>query len=881
MKQKKNTNVENSNIVKTEIQKSEPKGKHLWVFKITAILLPILFLFILEILLRVFDYGYNPHFFIKRNVNGKVIYTENRKYTQRFFPESIARAPHFTEVPEEKSKNTYRIFVLGSSAALGDPQPTYSFGSILKILLKDQYPNINFEVINAAVTSINSHVVYDIAKDCSKLQPDLFIVYTGNNEVVGPYGAGTIFSPLSSNLSIIKLNMFAKSLRLGQLIQNLIKKVHPQKTDEMTEWKGMEMFLDKQVKASDPKLNLVYKHYKKNLQDIIKLAEKNDTNIILSTVGTNLKNCAPFSSLHKDKLSSDTLKKWDNLYNEGLSFQKKNNFKEAISSYKKAIEIDDEHADLYFNLAECNYKINDFVSAKENFIKARDLDTLRFRADTEINNVIKKTASEIKYKNFGFLDFIKPLENNSINTIPDEKLLIDHVHYNFEGNYLLAKEMLPKVNELLPANIKSDNNKNTILTEKECEDLLAYTVSDQLLIYDDMQKRFKLPPFTNQSNHTELVNNMSLKIKELSAIVNKPEIIEQGKNQYLKALKYDDSNTWLRVQYASFLKSYKQPTSETLEQFNIIFERWPFSDETAANIGMIYTETGEYEKAEKYLKEALKINPNHESACYYLATVYAKTNRSEEAVNELYDFLKINPKSDVAENALGNLLLTIGGNRIDEGIKHFQRALEINPNNFNAPYNLGITYQQKGDIEKSIQYFQKSLEINPQLINSHINLATIYIKQNDIDKAIFHYEEIAKIDPNFKDIEDRIGNLYYVKKDIENSLIHLKKALEYQPNSPVILSKLAWIYATSKDDKYRNGYKALELATNANDQTQGKSPQILEILAAAYAEIGQFDQALALANRAGKLSIANNQNDLSNKIKQEMKFYINRQPYRE
>ena len=82
-------------------------------------------------------------------------------------------------------------------------------------MLRRKYPGINFEVINTAMPAINSHVALEIAKDCAKHKGDLFLVYLGNNEVIGPYEAGTVFAPLRSSLSFIHFDKALKSIRSG------------------------------------------------------------------------------------------------------------------------------------------------------------------------------------------------------------------------------------------------------------------------------------------------------------------------------------------------------------------------------------------------------------------------------------------------------------------------------------------------------------------------------------------------------------------------------------------------------------------------------------------------------------------------------------------
>jgi hypothetical protein len=166
-----------------------------WFRILAATLVPALFLVALEILLRLAAYGYPTGFFRKTQIGGRPVYVENAEFGYRFFPKALARIPSPTVLPANKGSNTFRIFILGESAALGDPEPAFGFGRYLEVLLTERFPEAKFEVICASMTAINSHALLPIARDCANHDGDLWIIYMGNNEVVGPLGAGTVIGP--------------------------------------------------------------------------------------------------------------------------------------------------------------------------------------------------------------------------------------------------------------------------------------------------------------------------------------------------------------------------------------------------------------------------------------------------------------------------------------------------------------------------------------------------------------------------------------------------------------------------------------------------------------------------------------------------------------
>ena len=90
--------------------------RKLWLFRVIALLLPVFFLFILEIFLRVFGYGYDPHFFRSLKMDGRDYFINNEKFSYRFFPEQLARWPDPFKLPAVKAPDTIRIFIFGESA---------------------------------------------------------------------------------------------------------------------------------------------------------------------------------------------------------------------------------------------------------------------------------------------------------------------------------------------------------------------------------------------------------------------------------------------------------------------------------------------------------------------------------------------------------------------------------------------------------------------------------------------------------------------------------------------------------------------------------------------------------------------------------------------
>ena len=231
----------------------------------------------------------------------------------------------------KKPERTYRIFLFGESAAYGDPDPSFGMGRFLEALLETRYPDADFEVVCVAITAINSHVILPIARDCAKRDGDMWIIYMGNNEMVGPFGAGTVFGEKAPSLGFVRASLLLKSTRIGQLVGEMISAVGGG-SGQPESWNGIEMFSKNQLRHDDPARLKAYENFRGNLEDIIREGEKAGVPVIVSTVGSNLRDCSPFSSLHSIQLEEEKLPTWDRLFQNGLELEEAGSLKAALEA---------------------------------------------------------------------------------------------------------------------------------------------------------------------------------------------------------------------------------------------------------------------------------------------------------------------------------------------------------------------------------------------------------------------------------------------------------------------------------------------------------------------------------------------------------------------
>jgi tetratricopeptide (TPR) repeat protein len=691
----------------------------LWLFRIiAATVFPVFVLVLLEITLRAAGYGFPPSAFVKCQLKGRTVYCSNNKFGWRFFPPEISRCFDPFVVPADKTDNTYRIFILGESAAWGDPDPSFGFGRHLSVMLRRQYPSVNFEVFTAAMPAINSHAIVQIAKDCARLKPDLFVIYMGNNEVVGPYGAGTIFSSLSKSMFLIRFNVAMKATRVGQLMSRLADITSRAGTKPET-WGGLEMFLGKQIRQDDEKMPYVYSHFSRNLEDIIRCAQKAGAKTIVSTVAVNLKDCPPFASLHRLNLG-EQVKQFDGIYQHGTELEKAGDFNGAIDSYMAAEKIDDTYAELQFRIGRCWWNLGQFDKATEKYARAMELDTLRFRADPSINRIIRKVGEDRESQGIYFVDAADELARQSPHNCPGFELFFDHVHPVFLGNYLLAKTIFGRVEQVLPDKIKAQKTiVSAFLSEDVCARQLAFTVYDCLRVTQtNLEIISKKQPFINQAYHKEAVDLWRQKLERLKSTVSSNSMAE-AIEQYEQAIKLNSTDRYLRQNYFKLIFTDRKYIYIAIEQCRLILEQTPYDYHTLTMLADMESQLGNVDSALEHAVLATRYMPTDSIANQITGTLYQNNGQYQMAQKYIAEVVRLNPKFAHGFANLAWLLIQQG--KIVQAERVYRKGIEANPDDASLHLNLSQLFQQKGQLEEAEKERRKAISLDPNIASLPIS----------------------------------------------------------------------------------------------------------------------------------------------------------------
>ncbi len=520
-----------------------------------AVGMPLLLFGAVEGLLRTTGRTLPVDFLRPGQSRGQNVWTGNPFYGYRFFPPHMARNPPPISLLRPKPPGILRIVVLGESAAMGDPLVEFGAPRMLGKMLNHAGGDTRFEVVNAAMTAINSPVIADIASELPRLQPDVVIVYMGNNEVVGPFGPtprprGRLATRLIPLQVALTRSRAVQSLRLALLA--LAESRRPPRHFEM------DALGQTELRADDPRLDSVYDLYENRLGRILDHARDTGAEVLLCTMAVNLTDCPPFGSRNRDDWTDADQTRWQDAFARGIQAQNEERHPEAVAAFREAAQIDDGHAELAYRLALSLAASGHADEATRWFARARDADTRRFRTDSRINRIIRDTA---RRRNLPLID----AEAFFLEAARDESLFLDHVHFTLEGTHRLAGLWFDALAPRCPDLEKPDFD--------TCRERLFFTPWGELRQVQAMATRFARPPFTAQLDNPRRQEALAAAAQRASDAIAATNLY-WIRTAYERETARDPHDDFLPLQWGSILLT-SQRLAEALPLLTAYMERLP------------------------------------------------------------------------------------------------------------------------------------------------------------------------------------------------------------------------------------------------------------------------------------------------------------------
>lgn len=687
-----------------------------WLVRGTLMLgVPVLLIGAIEIAARLLGIGYDPAFWVA--VPNVTAVATNDSFGRRFFPPGLVRTPAPDMVLTLKPANTRRIFLLGESAAMGFPEPALGLAAMLEHMLRYAQPAVHWEVHNAAMTAINSHVILPIARDCARLSPDMFIVLAGNNEAVGPYGPATVFGQTALPVSLVRVSNYVAATRLGQLLTLLLQRNAPR------EWRGLEMFTEQRLSASDARLAHMYEAFRQNLTAIVRAGTQVGAGVLLVTVPVNLRDCPPFDSAAPG------------------------------------------HAQREFRLARDLLAEGRTEEASTHFRRARDLDTLRFRADTRINDIIREAAPREK---------AQLVDADRSFGLAGNDLFWEHVHLTPMGTFRLAG--------LIAAEL---GVRNTPAFE-EVRQTLPITRWDERNIRSQIAALLQRPPFTAQTGNAERI--AALRVDEdINTIHGDARRIFE----YAVSRRPKDVNLLFR--YACLLREAGDPRASA-DIFGRMIRLIPGRKAWHVSRGAALSDAGLQDAAMVEHNAALAMDADFDLAHFGLGLARARMGDHEQARRHYSDALRLNPwYAEAAYNVAGSLA-ALG--RTQEAQRELERAVAVNPGFSRAHAALAQLHAREGRVDHAIRRYRQAIGGEPRIPEAHYDLALLLARQGRLDEAVAQYEQAIQLRPDFPEALNNLGIALAKRGDTSAAAQAFTRAIALQPSFEAARANLERIRRT-------------------------------------------------------------------------------------
>ena len=586
----------------------------IWLFRIITFSLPLLFFVVLEFGLRLVGYGKSVPLFMANPAASQYLLPTPDVVKRYFADDSLA--PNVTIETnfflKQKPEDGIRVFVQGGSTAAGFP---YGFGAsiagMLDYRLKQSFPSRPVEVVNTALSAVNSYTLLDFTDEIIEQQPDAVLIYAGHNEYLGILGVGSAYTAANSRGATL-LYLKLKELRLFQLMQAIYHSFNQPNEKALKPSRTMmaKVARHKNIPVDSPLFQQGLLQFEQNMSLLLDKYSEAGIPVVLSTIASNLSHQTPFSSNpipqeYRVLLAKPLVELVPSEANELLV---------VAEAYKSA--------DAFYHLGQWYLSHGELGKAQQAFVEARQHDLLRFRAPSEINDIIRRLA---KRSGVQLVDAEAALKREAPNNIIGNTLMMEHLHPTALGYFEIANSFYHHLNE------------SQLLGQFEFE------VGRELARQD-------IPLFAAEQYWGEA------KIAGLKADYpftsepTKPELpkVESWSDQ-LGLAAYKKQKSWLDIALTSQQMAKKDKDWSTfIKASRLLADAMPDDFEYNLQAGTNLIQYKQAAQGIRYLKRATSLEPTSVNAKLALAHAYSQMQKLDATLEELRSVLKIEPRNQTA-----------------------------------------------------------------------------------------------------------------------------------------------------------------------------------------------------------------------------------------
>ena len=359
------------------------------------------------------------------------------------------------------------------------------------------------------------------------------------------------------------------------------------------------------------------------------------------------------------------------------------------------------------------------------------------------------------------------------------------------------------------------------------------------------------------------------------ALARQGRIDEAAKNSglaldnYTEAIELtpDDAETYFNRGTAyEILEQY----DSALNDYTKAIELKPKYVEAYSNRGLAYQHLGRHELALSDFDRAIELRPDYADAYFNRGITYQKLGKYQLALDDYDRAIELKP--DFAKPFFSRGIVYAQLGKYDLALADFLRSIELNPDNANAYCYRGIAYAESGKHDLALADYAQAIKLKPDLALAYYSRGRAHVRLRQFDRALTDYDKAIELQPDYLDAYSNRGITYVQLGRYELSLADFNRAVELNPENPQPYNNLARLLATCPDSQYRDSPLAIAAAQRACELSEWNNFKTLTTLAAAYAQAGQFAEAVKWQTKAVELAPTRAKDHL----RRDLKLYENR-----
>ena len=310
-------------------------------------------------------------------------------------------------------------------------------------------------------------------------------------------------------------------------------------------------------------------------------------------------------------------------------------------------------------------------------------------------------------------------------------------------------------------------------------------------------------------------------------------------------------------------------------QMRQILQKFPREGIAHYILGTSLIHLDKFPEAVHHFYRALEAQPDLAPAHYNLGLALEAQQKVDEAIRHYREATHLNPNKAIIHERLAAVLRAEG--LLDESIEYMNRLIELKPDDAVVFYKRGFTYGKLENYELALDDFRKAIELNPDFAEAYHGRGDANRALGNAELALDSYSKAIELRPDFAAAYFHRSNVSTKLGNYEQALRDLARLIELNPQDLRAHNNLASLLATCPDPKYRDGKQALLHATRACELSQWNDWHMLDTLAVAFAEEGQFIEAIKWQTKALELAPPNAKEDVGLRLE----LYQAENPYRE